>query len=910
MANLLINLIKSIYWKPLKMIWIIKLLVTTVLISKGYSTQDYERTIIDCCKLGQDFADRWPSIGCSTSNPTLLSSLNVTNGYFTDCEITFSLCCSARHQSVNCDHGKSLAQSSTEKCTPSINLPRYTEHSSAVYECCQACKLGSIAREEGRSCLLTASLNFTKNWIKSFTECCQAESKSPRDDSRERETDTSETKSVCENGYLDSNERCKCNQGYKLNPSGSSCVDINECVELDRACAPWQSCNNQLGSYNCTNKPIHQLSRFNQYLSSQAPCPPGLTRSSSGCIDMDECELEPPVCHSTLETCVNILGSYRCERQSPKVDPSQCPAGYRSINSQCIDIDECLIGMHRCKPSVEDCINIPGSYECRPRIDRLQSGNCDRGYNRNIDTGLCEDIDECVDFTLCPDTHRCFNVQGSYLCIRKNECGTGYAYNLTSDNCDDIDECELTPTICGSSVMFKCINTPGTYRCTRIACPPGQNLQPDGTCQSIQCPNGFERNSLGTCEDIDECLIPERCPPGHTCVNLVGTYQCRSVCESGLRYDANSNTCRDIDECSEGRHNCLSGQTCINKYRSFSCLCPMGQQLDEYQRCVDIDECSKYGSEVCPVNSICVNKQDSFDCICQKGYRKPSYSIFGCVDIDECEETPWVCPHKCINTQGSYICSCSPGYRLADDEKTCIDIDECAENIAKMAFFCEGRCNNTEGSYVCSCPEGFQARDNRFCDDINECERNKPCGESICLNTIGGYKCFNQDCPEGYIRDVAHTHRCKKPRKAVQCVGDQCYEIYKKPLSYSYSYISLPSDVLIPSSGKLALFTARGPLIPGSEVLFKLNVTSIEADNSTEPAVRDDFHLASAYNEAIISLIKPLKGEQLAKLELDLELYQGDLPSGTTKIILMLHISKHPFQKSRRMKLQSNDIRK
>lgn len=147
---------------------------------------------------------------------------------------------------------------------------------------------------------------------------------------------------------------------------------------------------------------------------------------------------------------------------------------------------------------------------------------------------------------------------------------------------------------------------------------------------------------------------------------------------------------------------------------------------------------------------------------------------------------------------------------------------------------------------------------------------------------------------------VLNFSRCKKPRNSVQCVGDKCYEIYKRPLSYSYSYISIPSGAPIPPTGRLALFTARGPLIPGSEVIFKLNVTNVQADNSVEPATRDDFHLTSVSNEATISLVKSLKGEQLTKLELDLDLYQGDLPSGTTKIILMLHIAKHPLRQSRR----------
>lgn len=54
----------------------------------------------------------------------------------------------------------------------------------------------------------------------------------------------------------------------------------------------------------------------------------------------------------------------------------------------------------------------------------------------------------------------------------------------------------------------------------------------------------------------------------------------------------------DIDECSEGLHECTAGQLCKNRAGSYVCHCPPGHYMTKDKKCEDINECEKYGSRV------------------------------------------------------------------------------------------------------------------------------------------------------------------------------------------------------------------------------------------------------------------------------------------------------------------------
>ena len=120
---------------------------------------------------------------------------------------------------------------------------------------------------------------------------------------------------------------------------------------------------------------------------------------------------------------------------------------------------------------------------------------------------------------------------------------------------------------------------------------------------------------------------------------------------------------------------------------------------------------------------VCVNTIGGFQCECTAGFQlnldnstcsgNTVYIVFNWVyclsikylftDIDECADTS-LCGHTCINTNGSFNCLCDDGYSLADDGRTCMDINECSPDLNR----CQQSCVNTEGSFRCQCNSGFQ----------------------------------------------------------------------------------------------------------------------------------------------------------------------------------------------------------
>lgn len=139
--------------------------------------------------------------------------------------------------------------------------------------------------------------------------------------------------------------------------------------------------------------------------------------------------------------------------------------------------------------------------------------------------------------------------------------------------------------------------------------------------------------------------------------------------------------------------------------------------------------------------------------------------------------------------------------------------------------------------------------------------------------------------------------RCKRPEKTLSCTTDtECEEMLKDPLFYSYSYLALPSNVRIPSSGSLNLLTIRSTRMPHVTILFKLKSVTVNAKPGIEKATETDFILnKSNFNEAAVSLVKPLKGPQDIQLEIDVKMYSARLSSGSSKAILHLHISEYDF---------------
>ncbi|KAG7315346.1 hypothetical protein KOW79_021434 [Hemibagrus wyckioides] len=258
--------------------------------------------------------------------------------------------------------------------------------------------------------------------------------------------------------------------------------------------------------------------------------------------------------------------------------------------------------------------------------------------------------------------------------------------------------------------------------------------------------------------------------------------ECR--CQPGFLLLGDQRTCRDLDECVEGLHECQ--QVCENTFGSYRCSCRLGFQLSpDRMSCTDVNECVlPAGLTRCVFG--CVNTPGSFRCLCPVGYSM-NITDGHCEDIDECMENAGLgpCADACVNAPGSFRCVCSNGYQLAGDGMSCVpecppgyrrkypdllggnstplacvDINECEEmEQHHQQHKCEWKCVNLPGTHRCICPRGYTQHPNGYqCKDINECTvRNGGCSH-ICINHRGGYRCA---CPENYRTSPHSRKKCQ-----------------------------------------------------------------------------------------------------------------------------------------------------
>ena len=69
------------------------------------------------------------------------------------------------------------------------------------------------------------------------------------------------------------------------------------------------------------------------------------------------------------------------------------------------------------------------------------------------------------------------------------------------------------------------------------------------------------------------------------------------------------------------------------------------------------------------------------------------------------------CEQNCVLLEGE-VCSCDVGFSLAENNASCLDVNECNATLA----ICDQLCNNTNGSFMCDCNEGYRlGPDERSC---------------------------------------------------------------------------------------------------------------------------------------------------------------------------------------------------
>ena len=169
---------------------------------------------------------------------------------------------------------------------------------------------------------------------------------------------------------------CVCPDGMRGTPQ-MGCSDINECEEGRAGCSEHAYCTNTVGSFDCS-------------------CNPGYSGDGHECTDTNECD-RGHNCDKNAK-CENTEGSFTCE----------CKPGFSGDGTMCVMNDPCLGGKHNCKEPMT-CLPLGGeNFRCA----------CPGGFFPDTtNSENCIDIDECtMGLHDCGANEICENSHGGFTC--------------------------------------------------------------------------------------------------------------------------------------------------------------------------------------------------------------------------------------------------------------------------------------------------------------------------------------------------------------------------------------------------------------------------------------------------------------------------------------------------------------
>ncbi|KAI7796451.1 EGF containing fibulin-like extracellular matrix protein 2b precursor [Triplophysa rosa] len=416
---------------------------------------------------------------------------------------------------------------------------------------------------------------------------------------------------------------------------------------------------------------------------------------------------------------------------------------------------------------------------------------------------------------------------------------------------------------------------------------------------------------------------------------IVNCFLCQD-CTDGYEWDAQTQLCRDINECETIQGACQGEMKCFNHYGGYLCLprsasiitapepsshsetsltveineafnpCPVGYTA-QGDSCVDINEC-ELNLHDCQPSQQCINTVGTYTCQCPDGYNKIGIE---CVDIDECRYR--YCQHRCVNVPGSFSCECEPGFQLAGNNRSCIDVNECEmgapcqqrcyntygtflcrceqgydlgsdgfscndnDECSYSSFLCQFQCVNEPGTFSCVCPNGYDLLGTRLCQDVNECEAGThQCGEGqICVNIHGGHQCVDSNrCQDPYIQ--VSENRCVCP-----VVKPECHD---QPFSIVYRYMSITSERSVPSD----IFQIQATSVhPGAYNTFRIR----SGDDNGEFYIRQINNIS-----AMLVLARAVTGPKEYVLDLEMVSVNPVMNYQTSSVLrLSVYVGAYAF---------------
>ncbi|NP_001291525.1 vitellogenin receptor precursor [Solenopsis invicta] len=251
--------------------------------------------------------------------------------------------------------------------------------------------------------------------------------------------------------------------------------------------------------------------------------------------------------------------------------------------------------------------------------------------------------------------------------------------------------------------------------------------------KKTKCEDGYFQCNSGECIPVDKkCDYIDHCIDGSdedfecdhldeksfiTCAK--DQFKCKNQeCIPAAKYCDMVNDCLDESDEHDG---CVKHLNCTNKF-----LCTDGHCINKEWVCDGRNDCPDGNDEWnCKANktsSASSCKTENYQYMCAN-HRCISLKVV-CDKKDDCgdgsDEGPGCtqfncssagCQSNCHQTPKGSVCTCKPGYKLQKDNRTCNDIDEC-----QAYGICDQDCMNVPGSYACTCQrEYYLENDKRTC---------------------------------------------------------------------------------------------------------------------------------------------------------------------------------------------------